>query len=85
MVELGELSISSVRDRRGLSSHQRCPRMGMPPLRDPAVGPMCQGQEGDGRYLPCHRSRRCPLLSLLSQDSLISQQTVLTHMCEELI
>ena len=83
MVELGELSISSVRDRRGLSSHQRCPRM--PPLRDPAVGPMCQGEEGDGRYLPCHRSRRCPLLSLLSQDSLISQQTVLTHMCEELI
>ena len=47
-----------------------------------------------GLHLGCPRAgpaqleqvvESAPLPSLLSQDSLLSRQTVLTHMCEELI
>jgi len=44
----------------------------------------CRGQQGGGISVSCYRSRGV-LPSLISQDSLLSQQTVLTHMCEELI
>ena len=43
-----------------------------------------RGQQVGGRSVSCYRSRGV-LPSLISQDSLVSQQTVLTHMCEELI
>ena len=51
--------------------HLRCPRSGFPhpPEPDQVVG-----EEG-----------RLVLPSLISQDSLLSQQTLLSHICEELI
>ena len=52
-----------------LGLHLRCPRAGLAQLE--------QEREKSGS--------RAPLPSLLSQDSLLSRQTVLTHMCEELI
>ena len=89
MVDLGDQNISTSWDR-GPSLHMRCPRAGLPPLEDHVVGSWgglagpSRGQQGCGRSVSCHRSRGV-LPSLISQDSLVSQQTVLTHMCEELI
>ena len=49
--------------------HLRCPRAGPAQLEQVV-------ERSDSR---------APMPSLLSQDSLLSRQTVLTHMCEELI
>ena len=74
MVDLGDQNISNSW-AQGL--HLRCPRAGLPPLEPDQVeaATSTRGRSGSRATLP----------SLFSQDSLLSRQTVLTHMCEELI
>ena len=74
MIDLGELSRSTGWEGRRSGFNLRCSKAGL--LEHPGVG---SGQDGQGGR------PRAPLPSLYSQDSLLSQQTILTHMCEELI
>ena len=69
MVDLGDRHI---RSNSGATRglHLRCPRAGLAQAEPDQI----VGEQG-----------RSLLPSLTSQDSLLSQQTLLSHMCEELI